>query len=89
MYIETERLIIRSTEPSDAKSYIDMASDGSLDEDIFCGCSYYEDEKQVGLVYFIGAEYRGKGYASEAARAYAKYFLEHYEIPYNFYEMNK
>ena len=128
MYIETERLIIRSTEPSDAKSYIDMASDGSLDEDIFCGCSreyeewipgwiqenigldkeddpmkesiaytivekesglavgsvgcsYYEDEKQVGLVYFVGAEYRGKGYASEAARAYAKYFLEHYEIP--------
>ena len=45
------------------------------------GCSYYEDEKQVGLVYFVGAEYRGKGYASEAARAYAKYFLEHYEIP--------
>ena len=34
MYIETERLIIRSTEPSDAKSYIDMASDGSLDEEI-------------------------------------------------------
>lgn len=128
MYIETERLIIRSTEHSDAKAYIDMASDGSLDEDIFCGCSreyeewipgwiqenigldkeddpmkesiaytivekesglavgsvgcsYYEDEKQVGLVYFIGAEYRGKGYAAEAARAYAKYFLEHYEIP--------
>lgn len=45
MYIETERLIIRSTEPSDAKSYIDMASDGSLDEDIFCGCSReYGDE---------------------------------------------
>ena len=39
MYIETERLIVRSTEPSDAKAYIDMASDGSLDEDIFCGCS--------------------------------------------------
>lgn len=128
MYIETERLIIRSTEPSDAKAYIDMASDGSLDEDIFCGCSrdyaewipgwiqenieldkednpmkesiaytivekesgapvgsvgcsYYEDEEQVGLVYFIGAEYRGNGYAAEAAQAYAKYFMEHYEIP--------
>ncbi len=128
MYIETERLIIRSTESSDAKAYIDMASDGSLDEDIFCGCSrdyvqwipgwiqeniqldkednpmkesiaytvvekesgapvgsvgcsYYEDSEQVGIVYFVGAEYRGKGYATEAARVYAKYFLEHYEIP--------
>jgi len=128
MYIETERLIIRSTEPSDAESFIEMASDGSLDEDIFCGCSrdyaewmhgwiqenieldkednpmkesiaytivekesnvpvgsvgcsYYENEEQVGLVYFVGANYRGKGYAAEAACAYAKYFLEHYEIP--------
>jgi hypothetical protein len=33
MYIETERLIIRSTEPSDAKAYIEMALDGSLDEE--------------------------------------------------------
>lgn len=127
MYIETEQLIIRSTEPSDANAYIDMASDGSLDEDIFCGCSrdyaewmpgwieenilfdkednpmtesiaytivekergvpvgsvgctYYEDSKQVGIVYFIGTEYRGKGYAAEAVRAYVKYFFGHYNI---------
>lgn len=105
-----------------------MASDGSLDEDIFCGtqgkyyewmhgwiketilldrednpkkdyiaytivekkrgvpigsvgCSYYEDSGQVGLVYFIGANDRGKGYASEAAVAYTKYFFEHCDIP--------
>jgi len=45
------------------------------------GCTYYEDEEQVGLVYFVGAEYRGKGYAAEATHAYAKYFLEHYNIP--------
>ena len=34
MFIETERLIIRSLEPGDAESYIEMAADGSL-QDIF------------------------------------------------------
>ncbi len=128
MYIETDRLIIRSIELTDEKAYIEMASDGSLDEDIFCGChgeyqewmhgwvkeamlldrednpkndymaytivekkhgipigsvgcSYYEDSEQVGLVYFVGAKYRGNGYASEAVVAYTKYFFEHYDIP--------
>ncbi|MBO5228244.1 MAG: GNAT family N-acetyltransferase [Lachnospiraceae bacterium] len=128
MYLETGRLIIRSIEPADEKAYVEIASDGSLDEDIFCGyqgeyskqmhewvteaivldrannpkkdymsytivekergvvigsvgCSYYDDTDQVGIVYFIGADYRGKGYAAEAALAYSKYFLEHYDIP--------
>ena len=30
MYLETERLIIRSLEPGDEEAFIDMASDGSL-----------------------------------------------------------
>lgn len=128
MYLETDRLIIRSIEMADVKAYIEMASDGSLDEDIFSGyhgecsewipewvneailldrkdnpkheymsytiiekkrgvpvgsvgCSYYEDSGQIGIVYFIGANYRGNGYASEAAITYTKYFLEHYDIP--------
>ena len=34
MYLETERLIIRSLEPGDEEAFIDMASDGSLG-DIF------------------------------------------------------
>lgn len=38
MFIETERLIIRSIEPTDEQAYIDMASDGSL-QDIFGDCS--------------------------------------------------
>lgn len=42
------------------------------------GCTYYEDMEKVGLVYFIGARYRGNGYAAEAAKAYVKYFFEHY-----------
>ncbi len=37
MYLETDRLIIRSMELADEKAYIEMASDGSLDEDIFSG----------------------------------------------------
>lgn len=37
MYLETDRLIIRSMELADVKAYIEMASDGSLDEDIFSG----------------------------------------------------
>lgn len=45
------------------------------------GCSYYEDLKEVGIVYFIGAENRGNGYAAEAARAYADYFLRSYDVP--------
>lgn len=38
MFIEKERLIIRSIEPTDEQAYIDMASDGSL-QDIFGDCS--------------------------------------------------
>lgn len=38
MFIETERLIIRSIEPEDEQAYINMASDGSL-QDIFGDCS--------------------------------------------------
>lgn len=42
------------------------------------GCSYYEDIGKVGIVYYVGADFRGNGYASEAAAAYVKYFQEHY-----------
>ena len=105
MYLETNRLIIRSIELEDEKAFTEIAADGSLAEDIFggyqgeysnqihawvteailldreddpkkdyisytiiekmrnivigsVGCSYYEDSKQVGIVYFIGAKYR-------------------------------
>lgn len=45
------------------------------------GCSYYDDLQEVGITYFIGAQYRGNGYAAEAVRAYADYFLHHYDVP--------
>lgn len=44
------------------------------------GCSCYEDLRETGITYFIGAQYRNHGYAAEAAKAYAEYFLEHYHV---------
>lgn len=37
MYIETERLIIRSIKENDESAFAEMVADGSLNEDIFCG----------------------------------------------------
>lgn len=125
MRIETERLIIRSLEMEDDKSFIAMAADGSL-YDIFgdcskchewmkdwieearqfeqrntpqkdylayaviekeganlvgsVGCSYYEDTNEIGLVYFIGADWRKRGYATEAVAAYTSWFFQQYDI---------
>ena len=42
------------------------------------GCSYYEDIQEIGITYFIGAQYRNRGYAVEAIKAYAAYFFAHY-----------
>ena len=42
------------------------------------GCTYYEDTDEIGICYFVGAEYRRNGYASEAVRAYTSYFFDHY-----------
>lgn len=42
------------------------------------GCSFYEDLLEIGITYFIGAQYRNNGYAVEAVKAYTEYFLKHY-----------
>lgn len=44
------------------------------------GSSYYEDFAQVGVTYFIGAGYRGNGYASEALRCLVDYLFERYKL---------
>lgn len=44
------------------------------------GCSYYEDFQEIGITYFIGAQYRNNGYAVEAVKAYTKYFFNHYDV---------
>ena len=43
------------------------------------GCSYYDDLQKTGITYFIGAKYRHNGYAVEAVKAYANYFIGHYD----------
>ena len=43
------------------------------------GCSFYADMKKVGITYFIGAAFRNERYASEAIKAYVRYFFEHYD----------
>ena len=42
------------------------------------GCSYYEGFRKIGITYFVGAQYRGNGYAVEAVKAYTEYFLKYY-----------
>lgn len=44
----------------------------------FVGCSYYEDFRETGITYFVGAQYRNNGYAVEAVKAYTEYFLKYY-----------
>ena len=43
------------------------------------GTSYYEDLDKVGIVYFVGTEFRQKGYVSDAVKAYLDYYFDHYE----------
>lgn len=124
MFLETARLIIRDVNPEDEVPFVEMASDGSLNDigfDRDCkewmgswieeakmladadnpadeylaytivlkekemvigsiGCSYYDEFQETGITYFIGAKYRGHGYAAEAAKAYIDYFFRHYDI---------
>lgn len=42
------------------------------------GTSYYDDQDKIGIVYFVGSEFRRKGYVSEAVKAYLDYYFDHY-----------
>ncbi|MBO6299100.1 MAG: GNAT family N-acetyltransferase [Lachnospiraceae bacterium] len=42
------------------------------------GCTYYEDTGKIGICYFVGADYRKKGYTTEAVNAYVDFFFKHY-----------
>lgn len=44
------------------------------------GSSYYEDFKEVGVTYFIGAEYRGNGYAAEALQCLVEHLFARYHL---------
>ncbi len=44
------------------------------------GSSYYEDFEEVGVTYFIGAEYRGNGYAAEALQCLVEYLFARFHL---------
>lgn len=44
------------------------------------GSSYYEDFEEVGVTYFIGASYRGNGYAAEALQSFVDYMFARYDL---------
>ncbi len=44
------------------------------------GSSYYEDFREVGVTYFIGASHRGNGYAAEALQCFADYLFAKYNL---------
>lgn len=44
------------------------------------GCSYYDDLQEVGITYFIDAQYRNNGFAVEAVKAYTSFFFQHYNV---------
>ena len=45
------------------------------------GCSRYEDLGETGITYFVGGQFRGQGYAAEAAKAYVGCFMNRYDMP--------
>ncbi len=44
------------------------------------GSSYYEDFGEVGVTYFIGADYRGNGYAAEALKCFVEHMFARYNL---------
>lgn len=44
------------------------------------GSTYYEDFMEVGVTYFIGANYRGNGYAAEALQCLVDYMFGKYDL---------
>lgn len=73
---EARDFALRNDPAMDYLAYTITLRDGTVVGSV--GCSYYEDLRETGITYFIGAQYRNNGYASEAARAYTDYFLRHY-----------
>lgn len=75
---EAKKLAIRDNPKMDWLAYtVSLKNEDLVVGSI--GCSYYDDLEEIGITYFIGAQYRNNGYASEAIRAYVKYFFNNYD----------
>lgn len=76
---EAKGLAIRDNPNMDYLAYAVMLTNENIVVGSI-GCSYYEDLQEIGVTYFIGAQYRNNGYAVEAVKAYTKYFFNHYNV---------
>lgn len=62
--------------------YLAFAIEDKSDHQVIgsVGSSFYEDFMEVGVTYFIGAEYRGNGYAAEALQCFVDYLFAKYDL---------
>lgn len=75
---EAKQFAVRNNPYKDYLAYVITLKNSEVVGSV--GCSYYEDLNEVGITYFIGAQYRNAGYATEAAQAYMEYFFNSYDI---------
>ena len=68
------------TENNPGKAYLAYSIECKMNHNVIgsIGCSYYEDLARTGITYFLGADYRGHGYMTEAVKAYVQYFFQNY-----------
>ena len=78
-WITEARILEQKDDPR--KDYIAYAVELRSSHELIgtVGCSYYSETERIGIVYGIGAAHRNNGYACEAAKAYIRFFFEHYD----------
>ena len=76
---EAEKFAIRDNPAMDYLAYAVILKNVNIAVGAV-GCSYYEDLNEIGITYFIGAQYRNNGYAVEAVKAYTEFFFNHYKL---------
>lgn len=76
--VEAKQFAVRNNPCKDYLAYVITLKNNEVIGSV--GCSYYEELKEVGITYFIGAQYRNAGYATEAVQAYIEYFFNSYDV---------
>ena len=79
-WIEEARALCAADDPQ--RDYLAYAIETLEDHTVIgsVGSTYYEDVRQVGVTYFLGAAFRGRGYMAEALLAFTAYFLRTYPV---------
>lgn len=77
--VEAQEFAIRNNPISDYLAYtISLKNKNVVVGSV--GCTYYDDLQEIGITYFIGAQYRNNGFAVEAVKAYTSFFFQHYNV---------